>query len=158
MTWEMSGTRVRCLIGYTAGPPLTPGGYNNNIRLWQAPGYAAILNEQIHSVRMIPLDGRPHSDIRQWMGDSRGHWEGNTLVVDTINFCVYPLSVDTIGSGHFGYSERTHLIEKFTRLDKDTMSYEFTVDDPDTFTRTWTAQHSDEEQPRQDLRIRVSRR
>src|ERR1700722_649141 len=78
----------RCISWTTAGPPMLPGPYNNDLQIVQAPGYVVILNEMIHDVRMIPLDGRPHVDagIREWMGDSRGHWENNTLVVDTTNF------------------------------------------------------------------------
>ena len=135
-----TGLRVRCVVGYTSGPPNTPGAYNNNIQLFQAPGHVAILSEQIHGVRIVPLDGRAHGDVRQWMGDSRGRWEGQTLVVDTINFFVDEKSTDTIGSTVFGYGPRTHLIERFTRVDADTLVYEFTVDDPDRLTRPWTAQ------------------
>ena len=73
-------------MGLNSGPPMTPGAYNNNFQLFQTPEYVVILNEMIHDARIIPLDGRPHGRIRQWKGDSRGHWEGNTLVVDTTNF------------------------------------------------------------------------
>jgi hypothetical protein len=124
----------RCLVWVTAGPPMLPSAYNNNYQIVQAPGYVAILNEMVHDVRIIPTDGRPHgpSSIRQWFGDSRGHWEGNTLVVDTINFT---------GKTRFrGSTEKLHLIERFTRTDPNTLLYEFTVDDPDTWTRPWTAQ------------------
>jgi hypothetical protein len=94
----------------------------------------AIDVEMIHDVRIIPTDGRPHlpSNIRQWMGDSRGHWEGNTLVVDTTNF--------TDKTRYRGSTENMHLTERFTRVDPDTILYEFTVDDPATFTKPWTAQ------------------
>src|SRR5205823_6956821 len=79
---------VRCIIWPTAGPPMVPAGYNNNYQILQTRDYVAISIEMIHDARIIPLDGRPHlpSSIRQWMGDSRGHWEGDTLVVDTTNF------------------------------------------------------------------------
>jgi hypothetical protein len=93
-----------------------------------------ILIEMIHDVRIIPLDGRPHlpRQIRQWLGDSRGHWEGNTLVVDTANFT---------DKTHFrGADQNLHLIERFTRLDPNTILYEFTVDDPTAFTKPWKAQ------------------
>ena len=123
----------RCIHHPKAGPPMDPGGYNNNFQLLQTPGYVAILNEQIHDARIIPLDGRPPiaQTIRQWMGDSRGRWEGDTLVVDTTNFN---------GKMHYeGSTENLHLVERFTRVGADTINYEFTVDDPTSFTRPWTA-------------------
>jgi hypothetical protein len=124
----------RCLLWPTGGPPMMPGPYNSNYQILQIPGYVVILIEMIHDVRIIPLDGRPHlpSSVRLWMGDSRGHWEGDTLVVDTTNFT---------GKTHFrGTSENLHLIERFSRSDASTILYEFTVDDPATFTKPWTAQ------------------
>jgi len=124
----------RCLVWPTAGPPMMPGPYNSNYQILQIPGYVVIFIEMIHDARIIPLDGRPHlpSTVRQWMGDSRGRWEGNTLVVDTTNFT---------GKTRFrGASENLHLIERFTRSDADTILYEFTVEDPATFTKPWTAQ------------------
>jgi hypothetical protein len=124
----------RCLQWATAGPPMLPSAYNNNYQIVQAPGYVMVLSEMIHDVRIIPLDARPHLGpaIRQWMGDSRGHWEGNTLVVDTADFN---------GKGAFrGSGQDLHLTEKFTRVDAETMLYEFTVDAPKTFTKPWTAQ------------------
>ena len=124
----------RCLLWATAGPPMLPTGYNSNYQIVQTPGYVVILVEMIHDARVIPLDGRPHlaGGIRQWLGDARGHWDGNTLVVDTTNFS---------GKTAFrGSSESLHLIERFTRTDAETIRYEFTVDDPATFTRAWTAE------------------
>jgi hypothetical protein len=124
----------RCIIWPTAGPPMLPGPYNNNYQIIQQPGYVMIVVEMIHDVRIIPTDGRPHlpSNIRQWMGDPRGHWEGNTLVVDTTNFT----SKTTVrGSG-----ENLHLVERFTRAGPDIILYEFTVEDPASFTKPWTAQ------------------
>src|SRR5262249_54792642 len=76
----------RCLVGFNSGPPMTPGAYNNNVQIVQSPGYVVIINEMVHNARIIPTDGRPHTKLRQWTGDSRGHWEGDTLVVETINF------------------------------------------------------------------------
>ena len=111
---------------------MLPGAYNNNVHLFQTGDYVAILNEMIHDHRLIPLDGRPHvgPQIRQWMGDSRGHWDGDTLVVDTMNL-----------RGAFrASSDSLHLIERFTRIDAETLLYEFTVDDPNTWTRPWTVQ------------------
>jgi len=124
----------RCLLWASAGPPMLPTGYNNNYQIVQTPGYVVILVEMIHDARVIPLDGRPHvgPDIRQWLGDSRGHWEGNTLVVDTSNF--------TGKTAFRGSAENLHLIERFTLTDSDTIRYEFTVDDPATFTRPWSAE------------------
>ena len=124
----------RCLVWGTAGPPILPSAYNNNIRIVQGAGYVAILNEMIHDVRIIPLDGRPHlpKNVRLWMGDSRGHWEGNTLVVDTTNF--------SDKTNFRGADENLHLIERFTRASDDTLMYQFTVDNETAFTRSWTAE------------------
>jgi|HubBroStandDraft_2_1064218.scaffolds.fasta_scaffold149050_2 hypothetical protein len=124
----------RCILWVTAGPPMLPGPYNNNFQIIQTADQVVILNEMIHDARVIPLDGRPHlaSNIRLLMGDSRGHWDGHTLVVDTTNF-----------SGKYsfrGSDENLHLTERFTRVSPDTLLYEFTVDDPTAFTRPWTAQ------------------
>jgi hypothetical protein len=124
----------RCIVRPNSGPPMTPTGYNNNFQLIQAPGYVMIFNEQIHDARIIPMDGRSHlpQNVRQWMGDSRGHWDGNTLVVDTTNFT---------GKANFrGSDENMHLTERFTLTDPGTLLYEFTVDDPQSFSRSWTAQ------------------
>ena len=123
----------RCLLWSSAGPPMLPTTYNSNFQLVQTPGYVVILNEMIHDVRIVPLDGRPHlgDDIRQWLGDSRGHWEGKTLVVDTTNF--------TDKTKFRGSSARLHLVERFTRVSADTLRYEFTVDDLSAWTRPWTA-------------------
>ena len=128
------GLRVRCILGFNAGPPMTPSAYNNNMQLFQTPEYVVILNEMIHDARIVPLDGRPHGSVRQWAGDSRGRWEGNTLVVDTINF--YAPTLMTTGE----LSRTLHLIERFSRVDADTLLYEFTIDDPTTWTKAWTAQ------------------
>jgi len=125
---------VRCIMWPTAGPPMVPAGYNNNYQIFQNRDYVAIYIEMIHDVRIIPLDGRPHipSTIRQWMGDSRGHWEGNTLVVDTTNFT---------DKTHFRGSDRNlHVVERFTRTNADTILYRFTIDDPTAFTKPWTGE------------------
>src|SRR6266566_5286939 len=118
------------------GPPMLPEAYNSNIQFQQGPGYVAVLQEEIHDARIIPLDGRPRlgPNIRQLMGDSRGRWEGNTLVVDTTNF--------TDKTNFRGSSENLHVVERFTRVDEDTILYEFTVDDPSTWTRPWKAELS----------------
>ena len=130
-SWEDRPLQERCLVGLNAGPPMVPGAYNNDVQLLQTPGSVVILNEMVHSARVVPLDGRPHGSIRQWRGDSVGHWEGNTLVVDTINF---KRETSLPGS-----SANTHLVERFTRTDANTLLYEFTVDDPTMWTRPWTA-------------------
>jgi hypothetical protein len=126
----------RCILGFNSGPPIMPSGYNNNIQLVLTPGYAMILTEMVHSARVVPLDGRPHGTFRQWLGDSRGHWEGDTLVVDTINFTNQ--GTGTIGL-RVSMDENLHLIERFTLRDSKTLVYEFTVDDPTIWTKPWTA-------------------
>jgi hypothetical protein len=130
-SWEDRPLQERCIVGLNAGPPMTPGAYNNNVGVFQNPQFVVILNEMVHDARTVPLDGRPHSSIRQWKGDSRGHWEGDTLVVDTTNF---KRETSLPGS-----SANMHLVERFTRTGPDTLLYEFTVDDPTTWTRPWTA-------------------
>ena len=124
---------ARCIVGFNSGPPMNPSAYNNNMQVFQAPGYVAILNEMVHDARIIPLDGRDHlpSNIRQWMGDSRGRWEGDTLVVDTTN-----LTDQTMFKGS---GKNMHVVERFRRLDADTLLYEYTIDDPESFVRPWTA-------------------
>jgi hypothetical protein len=122
----------RCISWGQAGPPMMPSGYNNNYQIVQNANYVLIFVESMHEARMIPLDGRPHlpPDVRQLMGDPRGHWEGNTLVVDSTNFS---------DATKYRYAGRNmHLIERFTRTDPDTVLYEYTVDDPTTFTKPWS--------------------
>ena len=128
------GLRVRCVLGFNSGPPMTPGGYNNNVQLIQTPDHVVIFNEMNHNSRIVPLDGRPHLNpqLRQWVGDSRGHWQGDTLVVETTNFLRETAVLDGRSSAN------VHLIERFTRLDEDTLVYEVTVDDPTIWTRPWT--------------------
>ncbi len=131
---EYRSLQERCINWPVAGPPMLPTGYNSNYQILQTADSVAIVVEMIHDVRFIPLDGRPHisSGIRQWMGDPRGHWEGHTLVVDTTNF--------TNKSRFRGSDENLHLTERFTRVNPNTILYEFTVDDPTAFTKPWTAQ------------------
>jgi hypothetical protein len=130
-SWTDRNLWERCI---TRGLPIVPGAYNNNYQIVQAPGYVVILHEMIHDARVISFDGRPHisSGIRQYFGDGRGHWEGNTLVVETTNFSPQ--------ANFRGSAENLHLIERFTRLAPDTLLYEFTVNDPTTWTKPWTAQ------------------
>jgi hypothetical protein len=129
----------RCLLFPMTGPPMLPSFYDNhqygpltvNYQIVQAPGYVTILVEVNHDMRIIPLNGRPHlpPNVRQWMGDSRGHWEGNTLVVDTTNF--------TNSAKFRGGDENLHLTERFTRTGPDILLYEFTVNDPTAFMKPW---------------------
>jgi hypothetical protein len=114
----------RCIVWQTAGPPMLPSGYNNNYRIVQSRGYVTIFNEMIHDTRIIPLDGRPHlpQNIRLWMGDSRGRWEGDTLVVDTL---VVDTTNFTDKTAFRGAGEKMHLVERFARVDPDTLLYSF---------------------------------
>jgi len=124
----------RCLIMAGPGPPMMDAGYNSNYQIVQAPGYVMILTEMIHDVRIIPLDGRPRppSAVRQWMGVSRGRWDGNTLVVETTNFN---------GKNPFrGSTENLRVTERFTRVAEDGIRYTFTVEDETMWARPWTAE------------------
>ena len=131
-SWLDRSNWDRC-ITYHGVPPISTG-YNNTYQIFQTPGYVAILVENIHDVRIIPLDGRPQLDdaIRQWNGDSRGHWEGDTLVVETANF-----SDATVH--RYPSSRHTQAVERFTRVSDDRIDYQFTVEDPTVYTRPWTA-------------------
>jgi hypothetical protein len=131
---ETQGLSTRCIHYATAGPPMLPGSYNNHYQLVQTDAYVLIVNEMVHETRIIPLDGRPFppAEIRQWRGSSRGHWDGDTLVVETRN-----RRADTPFRGS---SENMHLTERFTRVADDVLLYEFTVDDPAAFTQPWTVQ------------------
>jgi hypothetical protein len=129
----------RCLNFSQEGPPMLPGGYNNNYQIVQTPNYVAILAEMGNKARIIPLDGRPHlpQSVSQWNGDSRGHWEGKTLVVDTTN-------VRFNDKSHFGVNydgltdQNFRLTERFTRTAADTITYQATVNDPTVYTKPWT--------------------
>lgn len=122
----------RCIA--RQGPPMVPAGYNNNHRVVQTGDAVMIYSEMMHDARIIPLDGRPHlsKSVRQWFGDSRGHWEGKTLVVETTNF--------TDKTNFRGAGPNMRLTERFTRLDPDTLLYQFTVDDPESFERPWSGE------------------
>jgi len=111
---------------------MLPAPYNGYVQILQTPGVVVIFTEMIHEARMVPMDGRPRlpAELRQWLGDSRGWWEGDTLVVETTNFMDQTIFR---GSG-----ENLHLVERFTRLDPDTLSYEFTVTDPLTWPQPWS--------------------
>ena len=120
----------RCV---TRGLPRLPGGYNQNLQILQTPGYVVILYEMMRETRIIPVDGRPHvgNDIRQWMGDSRGRWEGKTLVVETSNF--------NRKQEFRGATDQLRLVERFTRIDANTIDYQITASDPAAWARPWTA-------------------
>ena len=137
---EDRGLSERCIVGFSTGPPLLPAGYNNNVQIFQAPGYVALAVEMIHDVRIIPMDGRAHlpADVDQWLGDSRGHWEGDTLVIESRNFTDRIGSFSTTGVS-WGTGERLHLTERLTRVDADTLLYQFTIDNPAVFTRSFAA-------------------
>jgi hypothetical protein len=125
---------ARCLLMDRNGPPMLGGAYNNDYQIMQAPGYVMMLTEMLHDVRVIPLDGRPQlpPNVRQWTGSYRGRWEGQTLVVETTNL--------TDKFAFQGASENMRLTERFTRVAEDTIRYQFTVDDPSTWTKPWSAE------------------
>ena len=124
----------RCIVWGNEGPPMLPPGYNSFLQIVQTPASVAIMQEMIHDVRIIPLDGRPHApaNVRRWLGDSRGRWEGDTLVVDTTNF--------TDQTNFRGSRENLHVVERFTRVDDGTIRYQFTVDDPTTWANAWSGE------------------
>jgi hypothetical protein len=143
-SWLDRNTWERC-ISRTLPTAMIPNIYNANYHIMQTPTHVAILVEMIHDARIIPLDGRPHvgSGIRHWMGDSRGRWEGDTLVVETTNFNdkidggpLQPSHV--IQTGYRGSGATLRLVERFTRIDDNTIDYRFTVEDPVTFARPYT--------------------
>ena len=130
---EDRGVAERCILGFNAGPPMNPSAYNDNVKIFQAPGYVALYVEMVHDIRVVPLDGRAHlpGHVRQWRGDARGHWDGDTLVVESTNFTG---KTSVSGSGR-----EMRLVERFTRIRDDRVLYEYTVDDPVSFAAPWTA-------------------
>ena len=132
-SWEDRNIAERCILGFNTGPPMAPSAYNNVMQLFQTEGHVVLLNEMVHDSRIVPLDDRPHlpPHMRQWHGDSRGYWDGDTLVVETRNL--------TTKTSYRGSTESMHLVERFTRSNADTLMYEFTVTDPRTFSQPWTA-------------------
>lgn len=133
---EDRGLSERCIVGFNSGPPFVPSLYNNNVQIFQGKDHAVVLTEMIHDARIVPLDGRPQLDdsIRQWSGDSRGYWDGDTLVVETRNF-----NGLTQSFGASGTSMDKVLTERFTRTAFDTVEYEFTIEDPSTYVDKFTA-------------------
>ena len=147
-SWEDFQLNDRCLV-WSAGPPMMPGPYNNTYMILQTPEHVVIQVEMIHDTRIIPLDGRPHltSAVRQHLGDMRGHWEGNTLVVETTNIARTEADPGAQGSDVIllrasnGRSDDTiRVIERFTRVDSDSIRYEFTIDDPTRWTRSFSGE------------------
>ena len=129
----------RCIVGVggTAGPPMHPTLYNNNYQIVQTPKAIMILTEMIHDVRIIHMDGRPHlpSNVRQWLGDTIGHWEGGTLVVETTNF------TDHTSYRNSGSDENLKVTERVQRLDLETILYRATLEDPTAFTKPFTIEY-----------------
>jgi hypothetical protein len=139
----------RCITGFNAGPPILPSGYNNNVQIVQGRDTVLVFTEMVHEARFVPLDGRPHlpGSVRQWQGDSRGRWEGDTLVIDTTNFRKDGTgNLPLLGAGVGGRlrtgvltDDHLHVIERLTRADANTLRYEVRVEDPTVWTRPWTA-------------------
>src|SRR5262245_5420135 len=136
----------RCILGFNAGPPIIPGGYNQNVQLVQTRDYLVIHTEMVHTARIVPLDGRPRlpTHLREWNGDSRGRWEGDALVVTTTNFKSTGTGTLMLDGNRarpgIGWSpdENLTLIERFTLADSSTLIYEFTINDPTVWTKPWT--------------------
>ena len=139
-SYEDRGLAERCLLGFNSGPPIVPAGYNQNVQLFQTADHVVILHEMVHDARIVPLDGRDHlpGSIRQWMGDSRGYWDGDTLVVETANFSDKTASFNPSVATAVGTGTTLRLTERFSRVADDTLLYEYTVDDPASFTAPFT--------------------
>ncbi|MEQ1913077.1 MAG: hypothetical protein ABMA15_29960 [Vicinamibacterales bacterium] len=133
-----AGLQDQCLAFVTAGPPMLPYSYNSNYQIVQTADAVVVRAEMLGDARVIRLDGRPHlsPSVRRWMGDSVGHWDGATLVVDTTNFNDANGFYGDAG-GNFGWDRNLHVVERFSLLDADTLLYQFEVDDPTAFTRPW---------------------
>ena len=128
-SYENRSLADRCIMGFNSGPPMRSSAYNNNVMVFQTPGYVTILNEMVHNVRVIPLDDTEKPPFPQFAGVSRGHWDGETLVIETTKFR---------GGQSGGTGPNMHLVERLTRLDPDTVVYEFTVTDPTVYTAPYT--------------------
>ena len=140
-SYEDRGLGERCLVGFNSGPPIMPAGYNQNIQVFQTTEHVAILNEMVHDVRVVPLDGREHLPVHmaQWAGNSRGRWEGDTLVIETINFNDKLASFNPTIETAAGSGASLQLTERLRRVADDTLHYEYTVTDLTTFTSPFTA-------------------
>ena len=147
---ESRGLAERCIVGFNAGPPIWPGGYNQNLKIIHAPDYVVVFMEMVHEARIIPTDGRgrPPMEVRPWTGSSLGRWEGDTLVVETANFPAKRSSFAPTPFESVGTAEHMRLTERFSLVDDKTLRYEYTVDDPATYIRPFTVaqlmQKSDE--------------
>jgi len=144
---EALGLSERCLLGFNAGPPLTPSAYNNNLRIVQTPTHILLFTEMVHTARIIPINGQARlpEEMKEWSGDSRGHWEGDTLVIETTNFTdktptfQMPVALDGLeNSGAVGSGTDMHLIERIKRANDSTLLYEYTLTDPKTFATPFT--------------------
>ena len=137
---EAFSIQERCLL-FGAGPPMLPGPYNNNIQIVQTPTAVMVYTEMIHDARIVPLDGRPHrpSHLRSWLGDSRGRWEGDTLVVETTHFIPNASFRGNSEVAFRGWDEHLRVVERFTRVNADSLGYEVTVENPAAYTAPWTA-------------------
>ncbi len=135
-SWDSRGIAERCIAGFNTGPPMMPSAYNNYFQMVQTADYVVVFNEMIHDARIVPLDGRAHlpPGVPQRLGSSRGRWEGDTLVIETTNF-----QGDTAFTENHSATPGMTVTERFTRLGEDTLRYEFTIEDPETWTRPWTA-------------------
>ena len=143
---ESVGLSERCLVGFNAGPPLNPSAYNNNLRIVQTPDYVVLVTEMVHDARIVPLDGRPHlsAGLHRWSGDSRGRWDGDTLVVDTGGFTdktpalQLPATLEKLDPGAVGSGTNLHLVERFTPVGEGRLRYEYTLEAPGVFIRPFT--------------------
>ena len=135
---EDRGLGERCLLGFNSGPPVMPSAYNNYLQVFQTPDHVVILTEMVHEARIVPLDGREHLSRRipQWLGDGRGRWDGDTLVIETENF--RPDRGMSMGGSAVGPSDRMQLTERLTRVDAGTLLYEYTYDDAEVYTSTFS--------------------
>ncbi len=131
-SWLDRSTFDRYILGFNTGPPMTPGGYNQNMQVFQTEDHVVILNEMVHDSRIIPINGSPRTGLGSWTGESRGHWEGDTLVIETRNF--------TDKTRWRGTAEAMTLVERLTRQDDATLVYTFTVTDEQTWETPWTAE------------------
>ena len=140
-SWLDFDATDRCLVGVNNGPPILPSAYNQNLQVVQNEDFVMLVAEMIHTVRVVPLDARPLLDegIRQWAGDARGHWDGDTLVIETSNFVADRWWTTAHPMGRLATSGKLELVERLTRIDPDTLEYEVTVHDPETWTHPWTA-------------------
>lgn len=137
---EDLGVSDRCLSGFSTGPPITPSAYNNNLMVFQTQDHVVLFTEMVHEARIVPLSDGPRlpDTMRQWLGDSKGHWDGDSLVIETTNFTHKIGSFNSLGVA-LGSGDTLRLVERLTRVDDETLLYEFTVDDPTTFIDTFTA-------------------